>query len=364
LQDAARKIYNNEGGLAGFYTGVLQDSGKMIADSFLFFLTYSLLREKRVAARGSGKSLPAIDELGVGFVAGSFTKLLTAPIANIVTRKQAAALTVASLPDAEREGVHSKPPSSSQIAHDILQEKGILGFWSGYSASLVLTLNPSLTFFLFETLKRLLLPRSRRENPPASATFFLAAISKACASSVTYPFSLAKARAQAGMRREREDDKDIGGNLDEEANRAAARLTTFGTLLTVARTEGVRGMYEGLELEIVKSFFSHGCTMLAKQAIHRFLVQAYYVLSIVVARYKDKGANPVKLVERAKEQRVEYYDLAIARASERVADAKAALMAKANETAEFVAEYVEEGDETEWRNLYGSTGLARWLLEK
>jgi len=42
---------------------------------------------------------------------------------------------------------------------------------------------------------------------------------------------------------------------------------------------------------------------------------------------------------------------------------RAAVMARANETAEFVAEYVEEEDEEEWRNLYG-TGLARWFEEK
>jgi hypothetical protein len=392
LRDAVQKIYSNEGGLAGFYTGVLQDTGKTIADSFFFFLAYTFLRSRRIAARRNGSSeavLPAIEELTVGFMAGSFTKLLTTPIANIVTRKQASVMTSAKPDELARE------PKTSQIAHDILNEKGILGFWSGYSASLILTLNPSLTFFLFETFKRLL-PRSQRSNPPAVATFFMAAFSKACASALTYPFSLTKSRAQAGGREEEESEKQ---DLDEDIKdasggaisggrkqRAAAQSTIFSTLLEIARNEGYQGLYEGLHLEIAKGFFSHGITMIVKQAIYKLIVQAYYILAIIISRYKSR-ADPEALAQNARQQSYEYYDLARARAAERVAAAKEQMreaqksasglmdsvtggvkgamdsaMDRANETAELVADYVEEETE-EWRSLYG-TGLAKWFDEK
>ena len=392
LQDAAQKIYDNEGGLPGFYTGVLQDTGKTVADSFFFFLAYNFIRSKRIAARSGGSSeavLPAIEELTVGFLAGSFTKLLTTPIANIVTRKQASAMT-----SAQSEGP-TWEPSTSQIAHDIFDQKGIVGFWSGYSASLVLTLNPSLTFFLFETFKRLL-PKSKRSNPPAAATFFTAAFSKACASALTYPFSLAKSRAQVGGKSQQEPEKK---HLDEEVKyassgvfsgghklRAAAEGTIFSTLLKIAENEGYQGLYEGLHLEIAKGFFSHGITMIVKQAIHKLIIQAYYILAIVVSRYR-KRADPEALTQNAKQQSYEYYDLARARATERVAAAKEQMqearksasgfvaslaggvngavnsaMDRANETAELVADYVEEETE-EWRSLYG-TGLAKWFDEK
>jgi hypothetical protein len=381
LRDAVQKIYSNEGGLAGFYTGVLQDTGKTIADSFFFFLAYTFLRSRRVAARSNRSSeavLPAIEELTVGFMAGSFTKLLTTPIANIVTRKQASSMT-----SAKPEGP-AKEPTTSQIAHDILDKKGILGFWSGYSASLILTLNPSLTFFLFQTFKRLL-PRSQRNNPPAVATFFMAAFSKACASALTYPFSLAKSRAQAGGKEEEEsekknfdeDTKDTGGGAlpGGRKQRAAAQSTIFSTLLEIAQNEGYQGLYEGLHLEIAKGFFSHGITMIVKQAIYKLIVQAYYVLAIIVSRYRRR-ADPEALAQSARQQSYEYYDLAKARAAERVAAAKeqmreaqkgvqgaiSSAMDRANETAELVADYVEEETE-EWRSLYG-TGLAKWFDEK
>ena len=367
LEDAIRKIYEKEG-LQGFYSGVLEDTVKTLADSFLFFLAYSYLRNKRSGAKsrnsknGQAPGLSALEELGVGFLAGAGAKLCTTPIANVVTRLQAAALTgEGSQPEKGSQKSSSTRVTSSTIARDILEEKGPIGFWSGYSASLVLTLNPSLTFFLFETLKKLLLPRSKRDSPPATATFFLSAVSKACASSVTYPFSLAKARAQAGSKKEDKDeqeilDKDTAGN---QAKAKAARSTIFSTVLTIAQTEGPGALYEGLHLEIVKGFFSHGITMLAKQAIHRFVVRLYYTLAILASRYKGK-TNPVTLAERAKTRSVEYYDLAMARAGERLDEGRKLVLAKANETAEFVGEYIEEEGE-QWKDLYGTTGIAKWL---
>lgn len=328
-----------------------------MADSFLFFLCYSFLRDRRLAARGNAKSLPALEELGVGFVAGGLTKLATSPIANIVTRKQAAALLAAR--DSDDDNTEIKVPSARQIAQDIMQEKGITGFWSGYSASLVLTLNPSITFFLFEMLKKVFLPRHRRDNPPKSLTFLLSALSKSCASFITYPFSLAKARLQAGAKHEDHDEQEaVGGDVESEQGLKAAKATVFSTVLTVAQTEGVSALYEGLQVELVRAFFSHGMTMVAKQVIRRFLVKAYYVISILLGRYKRKMGSK-RLAERARSS-VEYYNLAMARASERIEEASKAVKQKANETAEFVGEYVEE-EAGEWRDLYGTTGLARWL---
>jgi hypothetical protein len=313
-------------------------------------------------------------------LAGSLTKLATTPIANVVTRKQAAALLASKDPDTNRSQQGGfKVPNTHQIIQDILSERGLPGFWSGYSASLVLTLNPSLTFFLFETLKRALLPRHKRAQPPASLTFLLSAISKATASSITYPFSLAKARLQAGGAAAKSssstsrDDADadaeterkvVDDDIPSKQGRAAARATIFSTVLAIAQTEGLTSLYEGLHLEIVRAFFSHGLTMLVKQAIQRFLVRAYYITSIIVGRYqrrtKSHGAKNKNRLSAKARASVEYYNLAMARAGEKIDEAANAVSQKANETAEFVAEYVEE-EGGQWRDLYGTAGLARWL---
>ncbi|KAK5100246.1 hypothetical protein LTR70_001766 [Exophiala xenobiotica] len=366
LIDAAQKIYNNEGGLKGFYAGILSDTGKTIADSFIFFLLYDYLRKGRVRRNGGSSSLSALEELGVGFVAGATTKLCTTPIANVATRQQAAAL-------ANRGG---KTPSFMEIATNIRAADGPSGFWSGYSASLILTLNPSLTFFLFEFFKRLTLPHSRRENPPASATFFLAALSKACASSVTYPFSLAKARLQAGNlsnKKEEEDEEEtVEKNIHsssqkvEQAEKKAAKNTLFSTFMTIYTNEGPTALYEGLHLEVLKAFVSHGITMSVKQFIARLISQLSYTLSIIFSRYTTTAANQAsRLAERAKDSSVGYYDLSIKRVNDKVQEAASATKGKAHEVAEFVHEYVEEEENGEdWKDLYGTTGLSKWLDER
>ena len=291
IQDAAEKIYAQEGGLAGFYTGILQDTSKTVADSFLFFLAYNFLRQSRLSSRHTTLShLPVIEELGVGFLGGAFSKFFTTPIANVVTRKQTAAM----LAVRNTREIQSNSPTVRAIIDEIKAEKGFQGLWSGYSASLILTLNPSITFFLFETFKRLLLPRSQRSNPSTQATFILAALSKAIASTITYPFSLAKSRAQVSSTMVDDNDKEVKNTLEGATDRKidgtprtrkAARTTVFSTVLHIARNEGILALYEGLSAEVLKGFFSHGITMIVKNAVQKLIIRLYYAILKALKRY-------------------------------------------------------------------------------
>ena len=261
----------------GLYVGVLSDTSKTIADSFLFFLAYNFLRQSRMrSSNTSKKHLLVIDELGVGFLAGAFSKLLTTPIANVVTRKQTSSMLSGRTP-----GKHTDQTSVRTIALRIQEEKGLQGFWSGYSASLVLTLNPSLTFFFFETLKRTFLPRSQRSNPPTQATFLLAAISKALASTITYPFSLAKSRLQTSSSREQQSSTDK--TYQQQVSKATSNV--FTTILQIAENEGISTLYEGLGGEVLKGFFSHGITMIVKEAAHNMVIQLYYAILKLLKKY-------------------------------------------------------------------------------
>ncbi|MCJ1380225.1 hypothetical protein MMC17_003328 [Xylographa soralifera] len=302
--DAASKIYANEGGLVGLYTGLLQDTTKTVADSFLFFLAYSFLRQSRLRSqKNAAKHLPVLDELSVGFLAGAFAKLLTTPISNIVTRMQ-----TSSMLDARDRGQNLRTSATvGSIAAQIRSEKGLPGFWSGYSASLVLTLNPSLTFFLFETLKRALLPRAQRADPSPQATFFLAAISKAIASTITYPFSLAKTRAQVSSNVVDHNYDEVKDTVETASNgttdgtrpgRAAARRTVFSTIIHIARMEGISALYEGLSGEVMKGFFSHGITMLVKDVVHTFIIRLYFSILKILKR----SPSPQQLVQTTKDQ--------------------------------------------------------------
>ncbi|KAL1606437.1 hypothetical protein SLS60_003841 [Paraconiothyrium brasiliense] len=303
ILDAVSKIYENEGGIGAFYNGVSQEIIKGMADSFLFFLAYSYVGEKRRAAQGSRK-LAALDEIGVGVVAGAFAKLWTTPIQNIVTRKQTAAL------------VHARDPTSSispnlsakDIALQIRDEKGWQGFWSGYSASLVLTLNPSITFLLHKMLLRLLVSRDRRADPGARSTFLIAAVSKALASTITYPFSLAKTRAQVSSQKPSEvtgpTSETEKSDVSQSRAAQARQRTVFSTILRIAKTEGLWALYQGLGAEVLKGFFSHGITMLMKDQIHTVIINLYYLILKSLKKYP----SPEELAKLASEQAQDAYE--------------------------------------------------------
>ena len=231
-----------------------------------------------------------MDELIIGFLSGSFSKFLTTPIANIVTRKQTSSMLSARDPDEA-----SDHGSIRSIALRIHAEKGVQGFWSGYSASLVLTLNPSLTFLFFETLKRTLLPRNQRSNPPTQAVFLLAAFSKALASTISYPFSLAKSRLQAATAKMR----DISNLKSDPPRRQRLPTNVFTTILEIAQNEGVNALYEGLEGEVLKGFFSHGITMIVKEAVHKVVIQLYYTVLKLLKRFPSPHDLAVPMQEKA-----------------------------------------------------------------
>ena len=246
----------------------------------------------------------------MGFLAGAFSKFITTPIANIVTRKQTSSMLSGRVlgKDTDQRSFHS-------IASQIQAEKGVQGFWSGYSASLVLTLNPSLTFFFFEILKRTLLPRNQRQSPSPQATFLLSAISKAMASTITYPFSLAKSRLQCPSNPDQRENLSTV-KLDGASLAKKAPSNVFTAILRIVQTEGPSAVYEGLEGEVMKGFFSHGITMLVKEASHKLVIQLYYTILKMLRKYpraqelagsvKEQaekiGGNAEGLAELAKKQ--------------------------------------------------------------
>ncbi|KAI1082193.1 mitochondrial carrier domain-containing protein [Whalleya microplaca] len=280
-------------------TGLAQDAAKSVLDSFLFFLFYEWIHSIRVSRsrRLSGREMGIIEELAIGMAAGACSQVFTTPIANIVNRKQTATLVD---PDGNPLGV-----SFRGIASEILQEQGISGFWSGYSASLVLALNPSITFFLQGFLKKRALAGKDLAEPPSHVAFLIAAVSKTIATGLTYPFQTARARLQAGVPVELDTGEvlrgaELGGespppehrDVDQEveaklkAIRAVQKFTKqsiFGTIVQIIRLEGIRSLYHGLRGELLRAFFGHGTTMVAKRVVHKLLFKLYlFSLGVMV----------------------------------------------------------------------------------
>jgi hypothetical protein len=362
LLDAVDKIKNRDG-WTGLYAGVKGDTIKTVLDVGGFFLVYSYLRGK-LRARRDGP-LSAVEELAVGWVSGASVKAVVMPWSVVVAQ-------------AQTRGMASADDSGgnlSDMARGIYREKGLQGFWAGYQAAMVLTLNPSLTFALHAILSRSM-PRHVRDKPGAVATFLLSASSKAIASAVMYPFSLAKTRLMVGGKREAQEQEQAAekrveswsgesGSQRQKVEKEVLKDTLLSTLLAIVADEGYNGLYEGLHLEMCKGFLSHGITMVVKQLVQRVIIKLWYLLAVLLRRSRSSsiGGSGKRLQAKAKNN-VEYFNLAMARAGERLEEGVRETVdwtrARANETAEFVHEYVEE-ESPDWQNLYGPLGLSKWL---
>lgn len=137
----------------------------------------------------------------------------------------------------------------------------------------MLTINPAIQFMIFDKLKQWWAPNAVLKTPPKSvkrsrlphgadkdvpvkppakmssaATFIIGALAKIVATLVTYPYVLARVRMQVSRKRK----------------------TTFQVLAQVLRKSGVRGLYSGLQAQLVKSVLFSALLFMAKEKISHF----------------------------------------------------------------------------------------------
>ncbi|KAA8897799.1 mitochondrial carrier domain-containing protein, partial [Sphaerosporella brunnea] len=281
--DAFRKIYEREG-IAGFYHGAGWDTAGHVVNGFWYFMAYTALRKQRLYILGhrTKTALPVMEELTLGIAAAALSGLASAPFSNIVTRKQTHAILYPG----------AKHPSFADIFHDIMREKGITGFWSGYAASLLLTFNPSITFLLYEAVK----PHAvlhKGADLDKFDIFMLAAACKAAATTLMYPLNIVRIRSQMedgseeweGMIEATTSTKGIHiskGKHHSKGSSSQYRRTIrqasgiVEMMSEIVKREGFGALYVGLGGTLFKGFFTHGVNMMIKEQVHRFVLRLYF----------------------------------------------------------------------------------------
>ena len=151
-------------------------------------------------------------ELLRGALAGALGQTTTLPLSVVVTRQQT-------------QAQHTKDTFWT-IAKQIVHEQGWTALWTGLKPSLVLIVNPAITYGFFERLKQLLLTQKRSLN--ALDIFLIGAIAKAIATILTYPYIMAKVQMQA-----------------QDARQAEKRPSdAIGILRHILRRQGILGWYK------------------------------------------------------------------------------------------------------------------------
>lgn len=168
---------------------------------YAYFFFYSFVRNSYINRLTSklppGSKAPALStaaELLLGAVAGALAQIFTIPVSVIATRQQVGRPEEEKADSTEEGEASSSPKDESflAVAREIIEKDGVTGLWLGIRASLVLTVNPSITYGVFERVKTLLLLAKAKagasEKLSAGQIFLVGALSKTLATVVRPSF--------------------------------------------------------------------------------------------------------------------------------------------------------------------------------
>ena len=156
-----------------------------------------------------------------GAIAGSATVLTTNPIWVVNTRMTARkrASDEQSLPGAKPK----RAPSTIGTFISLVRSEGFSSLFKGVLPALVLVINPILQYTIFEQLKNFV---AKRRTVTATDVFYLGALGKLLATSITYPYITIKSRMHM-------------------AGKGEVKQNTFEALRLVIENEGWSGLYKG-----------------------------------------------------------------------------------------------------------------------
>ncbi|KAJ3342125.1 ADP/ATP carrier protein [Gonapodya sp. JEL0774] len=244
--DAFWKILEQEG-VTGLYVGIGSGIMGTILQNFAYFYCYSLIRG--TYQRRNPGTLGTFTELGLGAAAGALTQMFTLPIAVVNTRQQTAS--------------KKEAKTFFQTMWDIIRVDGYQGLWKGLTPSLILTVNPAITYGVFERLKAyLLLTRPRKGNALGSGEIFaIGAISKTLATVVTFPYILAKVKLQW------KPPKELVESGNKEQIEKLQYKSSLDVLRKVYESDGVLGWYKGMNAQIYKAVLNQAILFVTKEQV-------------------------------------------------------------------------------------------------
>jgi hypothetical protein len=149
--DAISKIVADEG-IIGLYAGIQGSLIGVASTNFAYFYWYSVVRTLYMASKTLPKPPNTLAELSLGAVAGALAQVFTIPVAVITTRQQTQG-------KFERKGLIA-------TGRDVVNsEDGWTGLWRGLKASLILVVNPAITYGAYQRLRDVLFPGKTSLRP-------------------------------------------------------------------------------------------------------------------------------------------------------------------------------------------------------
>ncbi|GAB1313622.1 hypothetical protein MFIFM68171_03832 [Madurella fahalii] len=266
---AVQKIVAREG-VSGLYSGMSSALFGISVTNFVYYYWYEWTRAFfEAAAERAGrasKKLTTVESMIAGAIAGSATVILTNPIWVVNTRMTTRMTTRKSSSDEEKDAAAAaaeqvlpggapaakpKKPSTIGTLLSLLKKEGPQALFAGVVPALVLVINPILQYTLFEQMKNSVEKR-RRVTP--TVAFFLGALGKLFATSVTYPYITVKSQMHVAS----------GGEKKEGVMEAINR---------VIKEEGYAGLYKGIGPKVTQSVLTAAFLFAFKDVLYEYSVR-------------------------------------------------------------------------------------------
>ncbi|EXJ92240.1 hypothetical protein A1O3_00790 [Capronia epimyces CBS 606.96] len=253
--DAVKHIINREG-ITGLYAGLDSALFGISITNFVYYYWYEWTRAffERAALKAgrASKKLTTVESIIAGAIAGSATVLLTNPIWVVNTRMTARKGDDEGdqLPGGEKKKV--KKPSTIGTFLKLLKEEGPASLFAGVLPALILVINPILQYTFYEQLKNAL--EKRKKVGPRDA-FFLGAIGKLLATTITYPYLTVKSRAHVATK-----DAPVEG--------------IWKSLNKIVKEEGWGGLYKGIAPKVSQSVLTAAFLFAFKDVLYDLTVAA------------------------------------------------------------------------------------------
>ncbi|BEI91645.1 uncharacterized protein CcaverHIS019_0404650 [Cutaneotrichosporon cavernicola] len=269
-------------GISGAFKGFSASMINCFSMQFAYFFFHSWLRGTAMK-KAEGKGLSTGAELALGAAAGALAQIFTIPVAVVATRQQLW------VPPPGATGKARREPTLMETAKSIVASGGITALWTGLKPGLVLTVNPAITYGVFERAKAWILERSGESKLSVSQAFFIGMASKTLATIVTYPYIFAKVRLQAGPEDHHCAEHVHEGESYADAVKGSHRRPTgaIELLKQVYKEDGFAGWYQGMSAQIFKAVLCQGILFVCKD---RFEDQARVIMNSV-AKLQAKHAG-------------------------------------------------------------------------
>lgn len=242
-------------GLRGLYQGTTPALMANIAENSVLFMSYGFCQQVIRFAAGlhNDAVLSDMQKACAGSVASIFSSLVLCPTELVKCRLQA-------MYEMEASGKIAKSQNTVwSVVKTIMRTEGAVGFFNGLTTTIAREVPGYFCFFgAYELCRTAFAEHMNCEKDDIGVLpiVFSGGFGGGCLWLVVYPMDCVKSRIQV-------------------MSMTGKQAGFFKTLMTIARTEGVRALYSGLTPTMVRTFPANGALFLGYEASRKLMMKQF-----------------------------------------------------------------------------------------